>query len=211
MLVGDYIIVPPTAKLIEAPDNPLEIIENAARTCYKSADRKGDKEKTRKFVRSLITRGHTAMLEFVDVSLRVKTDRATANQLVRHRMGSYAQESMRYCRYDGKPLHVIWPGEAVRNEHTRYFWHGSVQTAVEAYTGLIEAGWKPEQARAVLPLCTATEIVVKKNMRAMREFLTLRLGEGSSMDMRCVASLILLELVSKSEDYELLLEGIRKP
>jgi len=53
--------------------SPLQIIERAGRTCYKSEDRITD-DSAKKFVRMLIDRGHEAMIEHASIGeLRMKS------------------------------------------------------------------------------------------------------------------------------------------
>ena len=63
---------------------PFSIIEQAAKTCYQSELAKTYNEK-KEFVRKLIKNGHTAMLEFVDITFRIITDRGVSHELVRHK------------------------------------------------------------------------------------------------------------------------------
>lgn len=93
-------IVNPSAQITQISGD-LQTIEHAARTCYKSEDRitHGSAER---LVGTLIDRGHHAMLEFVDVTVRFITDRGIANEIVRHRIASYAQESTRYVSSSSK-------------------------------------------------------------------------------------------------------------
>ena len=57
------------------------------------------------------------------------------------------------------------------------------------------SGCTPEDARSVLPLCTATEIAVTMTFRAWMHFLDLRLDAKAHPDMRVLAHLIQNELV----------------
>lgn len=40
------------------------------------------------------------MIEHISLTIKFITDRGVANEIVRHRIGSYAQESTRYCNYN---------------------------------------------------------------------------------------------------------------
>lgn len=69
----------------------LQQIERVARVCYKSEDKiTPDGESAKK---------HEAMLEHSQLSVLFACDRGVANELVRHRIASFAQESTRYCNY----------------------------------------------------------------------------------------------------------------
>lgn len=73
-------------------ENILRHIENAARTCYKSEDKAGDWEKTKKFVGGLIKGGHHSTIEHYSISVRIIASRSFTHELVRHRLCAYSQE-----------------------------------------------------------------------------------------------------------------------
>ena len=58
------------------------------------------------------------------------------------------------------------------------------------YNRLIEKGWKPQQARAVLPNCLKTEIVMTANFREWLHFLELRTSPQAHPDMQVIAKMI---------------------
>lgn len=70
-------------------------VATVARTCYKSEDL-STPEKDLALVKRLIESKHEAMIEFVDITVKFVCDRAIANEIVRHRLSSFAQESTRY-------------------------------------------------------------------------------------------------------------------
>ena len=78
-------------------------IELAARTCYKSEDKITDGS-AEKLIKALIKNKHEAMLEHWSISVKFICDRAIANEIVRHRLASFAQESTRYCLYTNTPM-----------------------------------------------------------------------------------------------------------
>lgn len=169
-------------------------IATVARTCYKS-ERLSTPDKDQALVKRLIDSKHDAMLEFVDVTVRFTTDRAIANEIVRHRMASYAQESTRYCNYSkdkfGNELTFIEPSQGVNDD-----WVEAVKQAERAYILLVAGGWTAEQARSVLPLCTKTEINMKANLREWRHFFKPRCDKHAHPDMRVLA----LDLLKQMHD-----------
>jgi len=105
---------------IESEINGMEIlkqIEKVGRTCYKSEDKITD-DSAIKFVTSLISRGHEAMIEHNSLSVRFTCDRGVSHELVRHRLASFGQESTRYCNYSGdkfgNEITVIEPSFGVK-------------------------------------------------------------------------------------------------
>lgn len=71
----------------------LKAIEFIGRTCYKSTELTTETSAV-KFVSGLIKRGHEAMLEFNNLSVRFVADRAWTHEIVRMRLCSFAQECL---------------------------------------------------------------------------------------------------------------------
>lgn len=160
----------------------LKHIERCARVCYKSEDRITD-DSAEKMVAALIRSGHEAMLEHYSFTVKFICDRGIANELVRHRIASFAQESSRYCCYAkdkfGKELTFINPcfWEPDSDNYAR--WFHEMDEAEKTYLAMIEDGATPEQARDILPMSIKTEIVMTANLREWRHFLKLR-AEGTT-------------------------------
>ena len=155
----------------------LKHIERCARVCYKSEDRITDGS-AEKMVAALIRSGHEAMLEHYSFTVKFICDRGIANELVRHRIASFAQESSRYCCYAkdkfGKELTFINPcfWEPDSDNYAR--WFHEMDESEKTYLAMIESGATPEQARDILPMSIKTEIVMTANLREWRHFLKLR-------------------------------------
>lgn len=158
----------------------LKHIERCARVCYKSEDRITDGS-AEKMVTALIRSGHEAMLEHYSFTVKFICDRGIANELVRHRIASFAQESSRYCCYAkdkfGKELTFINPcfWEPDSDNYAR--WFHEMDESEKTYLAMIESGATPEQARDILPTSIKTEIVMTANLREFRHFFKLR-AEG---------------------------------
>lgn len=95
-------------------DGVMVKIANVAKTCYQSgafeADKDKDVVKASKMVQRLVSNGHLAMIEHGGLfSVKIITDRAIANEIVRHRMASYAQESTRYVNLGKNDIEFIIP------------------------------------------------------------------------------------------------------
>lgn len=161
-------------------DAIYKLIEQAGRTCYKSEDKATDGSAA-KFVCSMVKSQHEAMLEHASMTVKFIVDRAVANEIVRHRIASFAQESTRYCNYGaekfGKEITVIEPFYLEKGTRGYSDWAVACSTAEDMYFDMLNFGCLPEEARAVLPLSTKTEIVVTANMREWRHFFKLR-AEG---------------------------------
>ena len=189
---------------------PFSVIEQTAKTCYQSELAKTYNEK-KEFVRKLIKNGHTAMLEFVDITFRIVTDRGVMCELTRHRMASYAIESSRYCNYKDKDIEFIKPvcliEEYNDNFDTPYeLWLEHMKQSEEYYKHFISCGYSPQIARSVLPNSLKTEICVKFNMRSFRNFVMLRTAKAAHPDMQYVANLCVDAV--RGTDYFIFIEDL---
>ena len=155
----------------------LKKIERVARTCYKSEGKIKDGS-ARKMVAGLIKSGHDAMLEHASVTVKFAVDRGISHELVRHRMASFAQESTRYCNYIkddfGSEITFIIPKYLDGESAAHDAWKDTMKYCEDAYFKLLDIGLTPQEARAVLPNSTKTEVVMTANLREWRHFFKLR-------------------------------------
>ena len=164
-------------------------IERAGRICYKSED-KTTEESYDTFISGIIKRGHEAVIEHEKVTVKIICDRGVTHELVRHRIGSYCQESTRYVNYK-EGIEVINPHLSGKE---MFVWIEAMKQCEIAYKELIALGIKPQLARGVLPNSVKTEIMVTFNLREWRHFFKLRLAPAAHPQMREVANLILIEM-----------------
>ena len=129
-------------------------------------------------------------------------DRATANQFVRHRVFSFAQESQRYCNYSkdkfNKEILFIKPtwykdDASIVKSNERTFCE-ILQKCETYYFYLLEDGAKPQEARGVLPNATKTELVMTGFESDWEHFLSLRTSKNAHPDAQRL-SLKLKELL----------------
>lgn len=170
---------------LQKPTNPLELIERAGRTCYKSEHRMAPGS-AEKFVKMLVELGHEAVIEHVHASVLFITNRGVTHELVRHRMASYAQESTRYVRYNGEMEFIkpIWWNDATYSQEQKDHWFQAMQLSEDLYLKALELGDKPEQARELLPHSLKTEIVVTANLREWRHIFKLRCSNKAHPQIR---------------------------
>lgn len=177
----------------------ISLIEAAGRTCYKSEEKIGcsigyqncpgydsdtgnvycmgalcRRHSCNKFAVGLIKKGHDAMVEHGSATVRFITNRGVTHELVRHRMASFGQESTRYVNYGGNNISFILPVWLEDKPLGKKVWLAAMKMSEWAYNALLSAGWRPEEAREVLPNSLKTEIVVTANYREWRHILRLR-------------------------------------
>lgn len=177
----------------------LQRIETIGRTCYKSED-KITEDSSEKFVRNLILRGHEAVLEFFDITVKFYCDRGLSHEIVRHRLANFAQESTRYCNYAadkfGNEVSFIDIRRGIEldsktknlNEFTITAiiseWLEACHDAEKHYFAMLELGASPQIARSSLNNSAKTEINVKMNLREWRHFFKLRCDVAAHPQMR---------------------------
>lgn len=109
------------------------------------------------------------------------TDRGVTHEMVRHRPFSFAQESTRYCNYSKDKFggHLTFCKPATYDKWTDdqkdvFLTALSAVDNVYNYLTSGENALQPQQARAVLPNCLKTEIVVSGPAFEWRHFFNLR-------------------------------------
>lgn len=160
------------------------------------------------------------------ISVRWTCDRGVSHEFVRHRVFSFAQESTRYCNYSkdkfGNELTFIIPtwlgipegnytysdGDWVdinkqviqisEDEENVHSFLNTLDCSEYQYTQLINNGWKPQQARQILPNALKTELVMTGFESDWKHFFELRCNTAAHPDARKLA----LELYNKLYNKE---------
>lgn len=188
------IIEPSVEILSEKDNNILKKIESYGRTCYKSED-KITNTSAENFVRNILKRGHLSVIEHEKITVRVICDRGVTHEIVRHRIGSYSQESTRYVNYNKKGIQFIRPCFWDGCEEEKYcLWLTAMRASAKAYEILIKEGATPQGARSVLPNSLKTEIVITYNLREWLHFFELRCAPTAHPQMRQVAKILLIKM-----------------
>lgn len=164
-------IIEQSVQLINYPNHIGETLELAARTCTNTSHLMLGGCYSNDFLKNtIVKRKHYSVLEHVSLTFRLTTSRAIANQIVRHRMAAYCQESMRYVKLTrkGGGVHVVKPYKFDEwDESAQYLWGEAITVAEDNYNSLLDMGIKAENARGVLPLDTATVLVATWNLREL--------------------------------------------
>ena len=188
--------------LTDSINSILKPIELAARVCYKSYD-KITEDSCIQFCKMLLSKRHEAAIEHSSISVKFICDIGIGRELTRHRLCSICQESTRYINYSkdkfGNEIKVIEPSEDLLplGSDSYNIWWAACKSCEDAYMARLSNGIKPEIARDVLPLSTATEIVVTANIREWRHLLCLRTSPFAHPQMRQITIPLLKELKEK--------------
>jgi len=191
------------SEISEGGIKELKHIERMGRISYKSEDKiTEDGESAKKFIGKLIANGHESVLEHSSLSVIFITDRAVTHELVRHRLASFTQESQRYCNYSKDKFNnevtfvePWWMSDSDPiDSDVAYPWITGIGTAEQEYFKLLDIGMAPQDARAVLPNSTKTEIGVTANYREWRHILKLRCSDAAHPDIRRLMRGLTIEL-----------------
>lgn len=177
------------------PSIVIEDLTSCGRVCYRSHP-KGDHSADANFIRNIIKRGHESVLEHQQIGVIIKTNRAIANELVRHRIAAFSQESTRYVDMAKKEMSFVRPDWAhfkskdvegvpiwIPLDEDSRNWMVAMQQAAHWYFRLRE-NKSPEDCRDVLPLGLATRIAVTANVREWRHIFRLRCDKAAHPMMR---------------------------
>lgn len=149
------------------------------------------------------------------ITVKFICDRGVSHEFVRHRVFSFAQESQRYCNYSKdkfnneltfiKPTwldiptgdYTYWNGDWCDIDNMKiqlpsdngiadnFLW--CLNNAGMQYRLLINKGLKPQEARAILPNATKTELVMTGFESDWEHFLSLRCSGAAHPDAKKLA------------------------
>ena len=176
-------------ELVEYMGQDQAVIRNARR-CWRSEAKSEDSD--RKLLRHLITAGLNTPFEARVFTFDVKAPLFVARQWFRHRIGSYNEESLRYC----VALRDYYIPENLEGE-LREAWIAQNESAFDFYEQLVTEHRLPkEQARSVLPVGIYTTFYWTVNGSSLMNFLQLRLDRAAQKEIRVYAQAV-LELVKE--------------
>lgn len=109
-----------------------------------------------------------------------------------------AEEIIAEHKFEGS-ITVVEPFYIDKEQNRLFYrkWVESCELAEKTYFLMLMNGYRPEQARCVLPLCLKTEIVVTANYREWRNIFKLRTPVAAHPQMRELMCPLLLEVQKK--------------
>ena len=180
------------------------LLEFAGRACYQSWHKPNPATAdTDDYLRNVAAQRHWSVVEHATASFYLEdVSRSLTHELVRHRHFSFSQLSQRYVHPKNQQP-VIPP---LFEEHfvAANIIHRHFLDSVAAYNELVDIGGRDfgpqsrkqvrEAARAVLPNCTPTSIVVSGNYRSWLEFVDKRDSPAADREIRRAAQVMHREL-----------------
>lgn len=152
-----------------------------------------------KLIKYLIEHAHWSPFEMASMCIEIKTSRAIAAQILRHRSFSFQEFSQRYSaateverielRKQGNTNRQVGEEPLNISEHIEIFEQiDQLQNqSLNLYNELIGRGIAKECARMVLPLNTSTTILMSGTVRSWVHYLEIRTEKGTQKEHRDIA------------------------
>lgn len=150
-----------------------------------------------KLIRYLIKHKHWSPFEHISCTFEIKTSRAIAAQILRHRSFTFQEFSQRYAqatdlepiewRKQGKTNRQVGDEAITLPSHLQYAVEEAQRNTKALYDQLIREGIAKESARMILPLSTQTTIYMSGTLRSWIHYLDLRCAEGTQKEHRSIA------------------------
>lgn len=145
------------------------------------------------------------------VTVRFTTGVDISREFNRHRVNSMAEQSTRYCNFSKDKFnseitciipHAYLESNAMGGMDTEDIdvFCEALKQSEKAYFKLLELGWKPENARKVLPLDLATELVHTAFVSDWNHFFDLRSRETTGKahpDAKALAEPLMNEFIKR--------------
>ena len=157
-----------------------------------------------RLLRYCVGHGHWSIFEQASMCVEIKTTRAIAAQILRHRSFAFQEFSQRYAtvvedievpemrlagahnRQSSLPLPKI---EELTKEQqdALYLVASSIEFCTDVYRDLIAQGMAAETARMVLPMCTPTTMYMSGTIRSWIHYVQLRTRQDTQLEHRDIA------------------------
>jgi thymidylate synthase (FAD) len=183
-----------TQPFISDLKNPEDIIAYCARVS--NPTNQLNTETAPKLLKFLVKHKHWSPFEMVDMTLEIKTSRAIAAQILRHRSFSFQEFSQRYSQAQVlEKLELRKQAAKNRQSSTDQYQNSTLQAKVREhvakgislYNNLIEDGVAKESARMILPLTVETTMYMKGSIRSWAHYIDLRTEENTQKEHREIA------------------------
>ena len=180
-----------------------EYLTKIAKRCYctKHFDNiEIDYDKAKKLLEKIIKSGHLSILEHYSFTFSIEdVSVALLGQLTRNRLASFTVQSLRYNNMKDSDINVSIP-EGIKYDDLNEIYLKSISESYNNYNKLIEKGYKPEQARYVLPQGIRTNLIMTMNVRELFHFFDLRYCNRADNEIHQLAIMIYF-LVNQKDNY----------
>lgn len=204
----------PTVHLLHMTEDPLGVLAKACRLFEgKLPPERGGGELTdderRRYFEQMAKTKLSSPLEYITFLFFFDgVPRWWTHQMVRNRMSSYVQESLRFATIQADEDPGGWPGRVEYppslnglndDDPRKSIWTQTVKEIGRAYNMLVSSGVPAEDARGLLPIATKTRIHVHINLRSLIDTTGSRLTTQAQFQWRYVVS----QMIKAIREYNL--------
>lgn len=159
-----------------------------------------------KLLKYCISHKHWSIFEMAHMVVEIKTSRAIAAQILRHKSFSFQEFSQRYAAVPIEPPKIIsmqrlsgtynrqsslplpeWEELTNQQQQVLIRADDAITEAFTVYNDLLEQGFATETARMVLPMSTETRMYMAGNIRDWLHYVDLRTQDDTQWEHRQIA------------------------
>lgn len=183
-------LIESSVQIIEEKD-PYKMIELAGRTCYRSENNITE-DSAKEFVDRMIKLRHGAMLEHGTIYLTIAKTAMNIGDPIFYVRNKYSEYLALHRSLKDNEITFIMPSwwnynSSIIESGERYFCE-ILQKCEDYYKSLLDMGYKPQEARVVLPNATKTELVMTGFESDWENFFELRCSKAAHPDAQKLAN-----------------------
>ena len=187
-----------TATLVSITPDAEELIAYCARVSNPA--NQNNTQTSSRLLKYLIKHRHWSPFEMANMVVEIKTSRAIAAQILRHRSFSFQEFSQRYAEVESIPSPPYLRRQDTKNRQnsiddldvcTKLYWQNEIdelyQKSQDVYQRMLKQGIAKECAREVLPIGSDTTLYMNGTIRSWLHYIDLRAAPETQLEHRRIA------------------------
>jgi len=187
-----------TATLVSITPDAAELIAYCARVSNPASQ--NNTQTASRLLKYLIKHRHWSPFEMANMVVEIKTSRAIAAQILRHRSFSFQEFSQRYAEVESIPSPPYLRRQDTKNRqnsiddldvHTKLYWQNEIDElyhkSQDVYQRMLKQGIAKECAREVLPIGSDTTLYMNGTIRSWLHYIDLRAAPETQLEHRRIA------------------------
>tara|TARA_R110001599_G_scaffold87324_2_gene233165 strand:+ start:73 stop:702 length:630 start_codon:yes stop_codon:yes gene_type:complete len=187
-----------TATLVSITPDAEELIAYCARVSNPA--NQNNTQTASRLLKYLIKHRHWSPFEMANMVVEIKTNRAIAAQILRHRSFSFQEFSQRYAEVQSIPTPPYLRRQDTKNRqnsiddldvHTKLYWQNEIDElyhkSQDVYQRMLKQGIAKECAREVLPIGSDTTLYMNGTIRSWLHYIDLRASPETQLEHRRIA------------------------
>jgi len=187
-----------TATLVSITPDAEELIAYCARVSNPA--NQNNTQTASRLLKYLIKHRHWSPFEMANMVVEIKTSRAIAAQILRHRSFSFQEFSQRYAEVESIPSPPYLRRQDTKNRQnsiddldvrTKLYWQNEIdelyQKSQDVYQRMLKQGIAKECAREVLPIGSDTTLYMNGTIRSWLHYIDLRAAPETQLEHRRIA------------------------